>query len=207
LSSPYQYRPLKGDHEFRLIQVSREETTSKDGATHHYNIIHANLDTSAPPYQTTSYVWGIGSHDGRLTLRNGEYLYITTTLATGIHLLSEHCSTGYLWIDQICIDQEDIAERSKQVALMGLIYSRCQEVLIKLHDDFCQSSQFCQASKEFLSRAEDMSQEEFDTALEKSSLRFNNEEYYVVTYLSSDVWFKRAWVFQEYVVLSHQTPC
>jgi hypothetical protein len=103
-SSPYHYRPLEAHYELRLIKVSREETAPKHGhrPTYRYEIIHADLDTSTPSYQTVSYVWGVGSRDERLFLSSGAYLLITTTLVTAIHLLSEHCSTGYLWVDQIC---------------------------------------------------------------------------------------------------------
>src|SRR5271168_3784620 len=96
-SSPYHYRPLEADYEFRLIKVFREETAPKHGhqPTYRYDIIHADLDTSPPSYQTVSYVWGVGSRDERLFLSSGAYLLITTTLAKAIHLLSEHCSTGH----------------------------------------------------------------------------------------------------------------
>lgn len=38
----------------------------------------------------------------------------------------------YLWIDAICIDQSQVEERNHQVAMMGEIYSRAQEVLVWL---------------------------------------------------------------------------
>ncbi len=36
----------------------------------------------------------------------------------------------YFWIDQLCIDQRNIPERNKQVAMMDEIYSRAKETLI-----------------------------------------------------------------------------
>jgi hypothetical protein len=35
-----------------------------------------------------------------------------------------------MWVDALCINQADTDERSEQVALMGIIYESCQEVII-----------------------------------------------------------------------------
>jgi hypothetical protein len=40
-----------------------------------------------------------------------------------------------VWIDQICIDQKSLAERSAQVKLMGEIYTRAANVLVWLGAD------------------------------------------------------------------------
>ncbi|KAF8846684.1 hypothetical protein BDZ45DRAFT_541143, partial [Acephala macrosclerotiorum] len=39
-----------------------------------------------------------------------------------------------LWVDQVCINQADMAERSSQVSLMELIYSHALRVFIYLGD-------------------------------------------------------------------------
>ena len=35
----------------------------------------------------------------------------------------------YIWVDAVCINQENIEERGQQVNLMNQIYSRCLKVL------------------------------------------------------------------------------
>lgn len=40
--------------------------------------------------------------------------------------------TVTLWIDSICIDQSNLAEKSMQVALMGQIYSLASSVMVGL---------------------------------------------------------------------------
>jgi hypothetical protein len=37
-----------------------------------------------------------------------------------------------LWMDALCINQEDVIERNQQVYLMGSIYSQAREVLVWL---------------------------------------------------------------------------
>ena len=44
-------------------------------------------------------------------------------------------SIRHLWIDAVCIDQTNIAERSQQVALMSSVYSSSKGNLIHLTDD------------------------------------------------------------------------
>ena len=41
-------------------------------------------------------------------------------------------SLTLLWVDALCINQEDNAERARQVKLMGEIYSTAQKVLVWL---------------------------------------------------------------------------
>lgn len=42
------------------------------------------------------------------------------------------CATTYFWIDAICINQSNVAERSQQVAMMSLIYTKAANVLLWL---------------------------------------------------------------------------
>jgi hypothetical protein len=51
------------------------------------------------------------------------------------HLRSE-TETKVLWIDALCINQEDVVERSAQVSMMGEIYSHAFQVQVWL----CQGS-------------------------------------------------------------------
>lgn len=94
-----------------------------------YDIVHTTLER-APPFQTTSYVWGDDPREHHPTLSTGEIVMINTNLIKAIPRLSSRCDTGYLWIDQVCINQDSIAERNQQVKIMGCIYRAGQEVLI-----------------------------------------------------------------------------
>jgi len=52
--------------------------------------------------------------------------------------------TVHFWIDSICINQTDVYERSRQVALMPEIYAKCYDMLIWLGEP-------CEATKDWLS--------------------------------------------------------
>ena len=122
----YNYQKLDTPSSFRLLQIERPPDDTN--APCHYSLIQTTLD-QAPPYETLSYVWGTTDQSEMVTLRNGKFLRITKLLKEALPFVERQCSTGYLWIDQICIDQDDRNERGQQVKLMGQIYSSCSRVL------------------------------------------------------------------------------
>lgn len=63
---------------------------------------------------------------------DGHSVPVTKSLWTALGHLRYPGRSRKLWIDYICINQEDIAERSQQVAKMGLIYEQAKSVVIWL---------------------------------------------------------------------------
>ncbi|KAF5723294.1 het-domain-containing protein [Fusarium mundagurra] len=115
-----------------------------------------------PKYDALSYTWGdplgreSSSSDstapgGWATTPfgitcNGQRVKVTTNLHTSLIAIRFHLArwpnksifvpflsvSEYLWVDQICINQADTAEKSSQVQLMGQIYRQCATVQIWL---------------------------------------------------------------------------
>jgi len=93
-------------------------------------------------YIPISYTWGTQGRIKLLELRRPEdgckclgVISITPALLDTLPFLAEKAlSLGvlYLWIDQICIDQENVAEREQQVALMGHLYGQANLALVWL---------------------------------------------------------------------------
>ncbi|CAG9942096.1 unnamed protein product [Clonostachys rosea f. rosea IK726] len=81
------------------------------------------------PYEALSYVWGSPKRGN--VIRIGEKDVLVTRNATELllHLRDEH-HPRRVWIDGICIDQDNIDERSHQVTLMQAIFSGASSVLI-----------------------------------------------------------------------------
>lgn len=129
--SSYAYQPLNPGRHIRLLSV---RSNAVDGSPH-FQLHHYELD-DAPLYQTLSYTWGPGARDHPLPIYTGgpsfHSLKITLTLHSALPFLVKECTTGFLWIDQICIDQEDVQERNSQVAMMSDIYSRAVSCLVWL---------------------------------------------------------------------------
>ena len=74
-----------------------------------------------PRYKVLSYVWG-DPKDVSSILCNGEKISITRSLSLALHQLRQDSQRYIIWIDQLCINQNDLAERAQQVTMMGDIY-------------------------------------------------------------------------------------
>ncbi|KAG7290494.1 hypothetical protein NEMBOFW57_000496 [Staphylotrichum longicolle] len=81
--------------------------------------------------EALSYVWGTPS-GGEIDLGSGQCLSIGFNLKEALHYIRHPQRPRMLWIDAICINQDDIHEKSHQVQLMAEIYSRCESVLVWL---------------------------------------------------------------------------
>ena len=77
---------------------------------------------SQPSFSALSYAWGDGRHTTQIAL--GVYsLTITVSLDAALRALREVDESVFLWIDQVCINQSDAEEKTRQIPLMDKIYS------------------------------------------------------------------------------------
>jgi len=229
-SSPliYQYQPLRGPTEVRLLKISKPDQRNNISNNQHfpavnedgigYSIIHVPIET-APSYEAVSYVWG-GTHKPRwIKLLNGQLISVTASVAVALPHLARVCRTGYLWIDQITINQSNISERSNQIKLMGQIYTRTSRCLVWMDDgETLERASDLELSwdtdagpevRRFLRSfgEEDSPQLTSPTDASSSSLalrRMSAREYsrtreHLLWFLEHP-WFTRTWVFQEFLL-------
>jgi len=85
-------------------------------------------------YTALSYAWGSPSLTTPILL-NGHPHHVTLNLASALRHLRHASSSSKkltLWIDAICINQQDDFEKSHQVAQMGEIYKSADSVIVWL---------------------------------------------------------------------------
>ncbi|KAI0159884.1 heterokaryon incompatibility protein-domain-containing protein [Hypoxylon sp. FL1284] len=118
----YLYEPLGTKNTIRLLRVHRDADGSIIGELKPFSLDAPNK----PQYRPISYVWG-ADHESRRTITLNGHKY--GTLRTVYPILELLCdgpefrkSRPWIWIDYICINQADLAERAMQVALMVRIY-------------------------------------------------------------------------------------
>lgn len=135
---PYHYSKLESsrrvDRVRLLKRIPRKHVPPADAArtqSQLYDIIEVNLN-EAPKYETVSYVWGSARRIEHLPLVNDRYILITETLREALQYVSKASRYGCLWIDQVCINQDDIDERNEQVLLMRDIYIQAKSCFIWL---------------------------------------------------------------------------
>lgn len=82
-------------------------------------------------YSALSYRWGDDKPTYPVVL-NGKIIYVRRNLWDFLMQARDNGWTNRLWVDALCINQEDIPERESQVTMMGEIYSRACNVLVWL---------------------------------------------------------------------------
>lgn len=114
LSPPgqYSYTPIDSETgDIRLVSIY-----PGDGNLINCKIVQSSLQNKSVAYEALSYVWGDVSQKGEILL-DGHPFNVTRNL--GDALLQLRLTTPRkLWIDAICVNQQDLVERSKQVLPM-----------------------------------------------------------------------------------------
>ena len=89
-------------------------------------------------FEALSYVWGSSETPCAISLvipsRPGvlSTLPITSSLHTALLRLRGRTVPRFMWIDAVCINQEDMGERASQILLMTEIYCRANRVVVWL---------------------------------------------------------------------------
>ena len=120
----YQYKSLAAPDHIRLITILPGER----GSAIKLGIEHADIN-SHPKYECLSYAWGTDGPDRSITI-NDSSLFVTATLYVALEHLRHASQERKIWIDAICINQKDIAERNSQVAIMRKIYKNATRVVV-----------------------------------------------------------------------------
>lgn len=90
------------------------------------------LSLNDPPiYKALSYTWGDINSKKSLIL-NGATCLITKNLDVALRHLQHEDSPEPLWVDSLCINQEDNDEKSEQVQRMKSIYESASKVIVWL---------------------------------------------------------------------------
>ena len=93
----------------------------------------ASLDDPNLNYDCLSYTWG-STEDQQQIICNGQPMEVTKNLYS--FLVRDRSINGngqhWLWIDAVCINQNDTVERASQVKIMSNIYQRAREVRVDL---------------------------------------------------------------------------
>ena len=89
---------------------------------------------AAGKYHALSYCWGSQDRTRPVTC-DGQTLNVTSNLESALKRLRSPNVPRTLWVDQLCLNQENVQEREQQVRQMADIYRHSCKVLIWLGDD------------------------------------------------------------------------
>ena len=198
--TPFPYKALdNNNHEIRIFEFSIFDPHARvpvfSGRLKHISLIDIE------PYDALSYCWGVSTQDHVVIISIGDgelgeamtvyQIHITDNLQSALAALWKRRGekkTIRIWVDALCINQNDLYERSQQVQMMRQIYSRAEKVLawVGSHSDPFQAALASAAIFSFSEITHRRSEEEW-SAMEA----FFNEEYW-----------RRVWIIQEITVAS-----
>ncbi|KAI8680368.1 HET domain-containing protein [Fusarium keratoplasticum] len=234
MTSPYRrIQSAAGDIRILIVQPGQLQ----DPLTCHLEVARLSLDQGSKPenppsYEAISYCWGDPTPCKPCDL-DGISVKIPVSASEVIHRFRLPDAPRRIWIDALCINQQDITERGEQVSLMGAVYSQCTRCLIWLGPDtdntaktaFDTVDKVCHAAREADRESKDpmvemlsmlsstsFTRSVFNASFEQRLKGERGEPVFNLEDTQQDLfrllrrpWFQRKWVFQEAVLAPEST--
>ncbi len=141
-----------------------------------------------PAYKYLSYIWGDASERESITVASDSCM-VTKNLAIALWAIRRQNLTLTIWVDALCINQEDVMERNSQVLLIPQIVQGASETIVWLG----LSTEDSDFAMDFVGRYD-----EFITkGLEGSAILALKQ---ALISLFTRPWWSRVWVVQEAIL-------
>jgi hypothetical protein len=146
-ANTYRYAPLSDHGNIRLLRLIPHQDKLAPIQCHLFEYPLRSLGHhTAHLYEALSYVWGSGTHSLPLYIQpplptggvresgigDIRCLHITKNLHTALIHIRDPYFDRVLWIDAVCINQQDNAEKGRQVQSMAKIYASASRVVVWL---------------------------------------------------------------------------
>ena len=173
-----------------LVRWIREERGSTD-------------ESIQPPehYQALSYNWGPKEPNTRLFIKilaesQSYFIPIRSNLDCALRRLRHPQHPQHLWVDALCINQENDDEKSTQIPLMSLIYSKAESVAVWLGREENESHRAINFIRQCLNL------DDFDSLVRDSVA---SKDWAALSELMRRPWFNRRWIIQEIALAKEAT--
>ncbi|KAF2656387.1 HET-domain-containing protein [Lophiostoma macrostomum CBS 122681] len=124
--------------EIRLLKVLPRLNDSQLECSLTIQRLHSDSACLDQQYIALSYAWGTQPSEQSITI-SGAPFEPTQNLHDALHHISASLEETAFWIDAICINQNDIHEKTHQISVMRYVYELAQKTIIWLgsRDDEC----------------------------------------------------------------------
>lgn len=149
-----------------------------------YELITVDFDDH-PPYMAISYAWGDPANTKIVSIKQGNrqgWLKIPANLSYALQAVQHEEEQTLVWVDSICINQQNNREKSQQLPRIPGIYGKAEQVIIWLGTENDNSAQAHKLLR----------------GLTRAEVQLNNETDLgsVVSLFDREYW-SRLWVVQE----------
>jgi hypothetical protein len=189
--------------QIRLLSVASSATET---STIRCEVLVCDIDSISGCYMAISYTWGDSTPTHQLLIENA-----TIAITKNVHDIISHLQSNkpgtLFWIDALCINQQDLAEKSHQVPLMGEIYSHAASVTVWLgeaSEDSSLAFDFLEILEPVLRTFKKRDKSErsgvfnaHDELDRLTSSRQGSPQWIALQHLLQRPWFERAWIIQE----------
>ncbi|RBR13500.1 uncharacterized protein FIESC28_08128 [Fusarium coffeatum] len=209
------YKPITNPYEIRVLEIKSGIGAETLRGSLHYCTVEfdppdlkykakwaiSSADYSEPVFFTAlSYTWGPNVFDSIIEC-DGFVKKITKSLDSAIRQFRHPDDSIMMWIDQICINQDDNIEKAQQIPLMSKIYKLATNTVIWLGE----ASEGSDSALKLLERIVSclqltLSNPDFPD-LERLGLpEADSKVWEHLCELLTRKWFTRVWVIQEAVL-------
>ena len=212
-ASAYTYQPIDASRrQVRLLTVKHGSGNKKIQCS----IKHASLVSyPKPEFEAVSYCWGDPSERACIEI-DGTIVDVPSSSEKVLRRLRLPKTDRTLWIDAVCINQNDNEEKAGQVGIMGDVYSTATGTVIwlgeaddstqdALHAMQCIREQQQEEARGFASLKEVLHDKQGDISRSKTGLPSSCDTDALQTFFARP-WFQRLWVVQE-AVLNPKAIC
>ena len=204
----YTQLPLVNPSSIRLLWIHQSPATEMVQCS----LRVANL-SDKPRYHALSYTWGPptpqakerGTTDRRCCpiLCNGRIIHVTVNLHDFLQGLARGDVFDPYWIDAICLNQDDVLERNRQVLNMANVYANAFAVVIWLgqEDEYTMPALklldiLGSKDLDYLKQVDPLSP--FGASSKQEvGLLIEDKDWEALAQLFKRTWFSRIWILQE----------
>ena len=205
MSNSSVYSSLTGSEEIRLFNL----LPGPQDAEICCDLIHVFLQDN-PDYEALSYTWKLDDPIEDQSLCSitvsGETLetsHVTPNLYRALKRLRHPTEPRALWVDAICINQEETSERSHQVQIMNKIYSKARLVIVWIGEEGpndWMAFDFIRKWQEMSRASENSAFDEVGEFWRMAEVVLGSPLWPAIASILSRRWFRRVWVIQEVVM-------
>ncbi|SPJ78875.1 uncharacterized protein FTOL_07266 [Fusarium torulosum] len=165
----------------------------------------SSVSTASVKFEALSYTWGAPGVTERAVVKDPIspandtlILEIGKNLAAALRHLRKNGAPRTLWVDAICINQNDNDEKSKQVARMSSIYQNTYRVVVWLGPP-------SDGGDEFMTILRYLGEQEPEWYWSEVRLPYNGDDWAAISALFKRPYFARLWIMQEILLSSRET--